>query len=66
MNFNELLSFAKVYSVVMGYAPPQSVSKYEKEMCIELLKYIANNKEDWSPEQKNIYKLLADVVKYSI
>lgn len=63
LNFFELMSFAKLFSVAMGYAPPQSVSKQEYDMCVEILKRNADNQIYWTQEQKQTYKLCADIVK---
>ena len=66
MDLNELMCFAKVYSVVMGLASPMSVSKREIDVAIEALKKNADNRWDWTQEQKDLYKLMLDFAKQNL
>lgn len=63
VSFAEMLGFAKVYSAVCGLSSPASVSKYEKDLAAEALKKMADNRNDWTHEQKESYKCLVDFVK---
>lgn len=63
MNFFESICISKLYAIVMGFAPIQSISKPEVEIAAECLKRMADNKYYWTQEQKDLYKLLVDYVK---
>ena len=60
---DEMICFARVLSVFMGVLSPVDVSNHEKELAIEAMKKMADYRNDWSQEQKDIYKTLADFVK---
>ena len=66
MNFNDFVSFAKVYNAVMNPQLRNTVSNVEVETTVEILKKMADNRKDWSDDQKEVYKLLADYVKEHI
>ena len=66
MNFNDFVSFAKVYNAVMNPQMRNNVSNAEVEVTVEILKKMADNRNDWSDDQKEVYKLLADYVKERI
>lgn len=63
LTFGEMIGFAKVYSVCLGALSPSTVSKQEKELAVEAMKKIADDRRDWTEEQKMLYKALADYVK---
>ena len=66
MNFLDFISFAKVYNAVMNPQYRGSVSNTEVEITVEILKKMADNRNDWSDDQKEVYKLLADFAKERI
>ena len=66
MNFYEYFSFAKVYNAAMNPQYRNTVSKKEIETTVEILKKMADNRSDWSDDQKEAYKLLADFAKERI
>ena len=66
MTFYEMICFAKVYNAVMNPQFRGSVSKEEVEITVEILKKMADNRNHWSVEQKEVYKLLADFSKKRI
>ena len=66
MNFIDFISFAKVYNAVMNPQLRSSVSKADVESTLEILKKMADNRKDWSDNQKEVYKLLADFAKERI
>ena len=66
MNFIDFISFAKVYNAVMNPQLRSSVSKADVESTLEILKKMADNRKDWSDDQKEVYKLLADFAKERI
>jgi len=39
---------------------------FSTDMTIEILKKMADNRNDWSDDQKEVYKLLADFAKERI
>lgn len=63
MKFYEMICFAKVYNVVYGYSSPSTVSRHDVNIAIEVLKKMADDRYDWSQEQKDCYKLIADFAK---
>ena len=44
-------------------ASPSSASKREKDLAVEAMNKMADNRNDWTQEQKEIYKAIADLVK---
>lgn len=66
MNFYDFLSFAKVYNAAMNPQLRNSISNAEIEITVEILKKMADNRCDWSDDQKEVYKLLADFAKERI
>lgn len=63
MTFYEAICFAKVYGAAMGQLPFESVSNREKEITAEVLKKMADQRNDWPDELKGNYKLIVDYVK---
>lgn len=63
ITIEELVCFTKVLSVFMGVMSPAEVSRQEKELAIEAMKKMAENRDDWTHEQKEAYKVLANIVK---
>ncbi len=66
MTFFELNCYAKVYNAALGYIDRNSVTRQEVEVTMELLKKMADNRDDWTDEEKEVYKALADYVKKRI
>ena len=60
---DEMICFARVLSVFIEGLSPADVSNHEIELAIEAMKKMADYRYDWSHEQKDIYKTLADFVK---
>ena len=63
MTPEEMISLTKVLSVFMGSSSPTCVSNSEKTLAVEALKKLADKRNDWTQEQKYVYKALADIVK---
>ena len=63
MTFEEIVSFAEVFSVFTGLASPMSVTKQEKALAFEAMKKLADRRNDWTQEQKDLYKALAEIAK---
>lgn len=63
MEFYEMICFAKVYNVVCGYSSPSTVSRHDVEIAIEVLKKMADDRNDWTQEQKDCYKMIANFGK---
>ena len=63
LTFEEMICFAKIYSVFAGMASPESISKLEKDLAFEAMKKIAYNRDDWTLEKKELYKALVDIAK---
>ena len=66
MTFYELICFAKVYNAAFGITDRQTVSNHEVDVAIELLKNNADNRSDWTQEQRETYKAIADYAKNQI
>ena len=66
MTLYEMICFAKVYNAAMGFVDRRTVSVQEVDVVIELLKKNADNRSDWTQEQKDIYKAMADYTKERI
>ena len=63
MNFFEMLCFAKLFSAVMQGNPIRSISSMELDAASEALKQITDQRQDWTQEQKEIYKMMVDCAK---
>lgn len=63
ITFFELVSFAKAFSKVFAIDRQVSVTKEEEKAAIEALKKMSENRDDWTQEQKEIYKAFADLAK---
>lgn len=63
MSFYEMICFAKVYNAAFGVPSPSPVTKQDIEITIEILKKMADNRNDWTQQEKESYKLLADFAK---
>lgn len=63
MTLYEMICFAKVYNAALGLPDKRSVTTQEIDIVIELLKKNADNRIDWTQEQKDIYKAIADYAK---
>lgn len=61
MNFYEALCFAKLFERAIG--GQVSMSEIEKEVACESLKRMADQRNDWTEEQKNYYKMMVDFSK---
>lgn len=63
MTLYEMICFAKVYNAALGLTDRRTVSSQEIDVVIELLKKNADNRNDWTQEQKDTYKAIADYAK---
>lgn len=63
MNFYESICFSRVHAAFCGLIPKQQVSEAEYEVAFECLKKMAENRYDWTDEQKEQYKALVDYCK---
>ena len=59
----ELSCYNKVLGAALGKVDRSTVTKQEFDITVELLKKNADNRSDWTEEQKRDYKILADYVK---
>jgi hypothetical protein len=60
---NELNCYNKVLGAALRKVDRSTVTKQEFDITVELLKKNADNRSDWTEEQKRDYKILADSVK---
>lgn len=63
MTFIESICIAKVYAVALGLSPRNSITKEEKNMAAFALKRVADQSPCWTQHQREMYKLLVDIVK---
>lgn len=63
MTFYQLTCYTKTYNAAMGYIDRRSVTQQEIEVAIEVLKKLADERDDWTDEQKELYKSIADIAK---
>ncbi len=62
MDFYELISVAKLFSSVMQ-GKSISMSSKEMDVACEALKKATDNRQDWTWEQKKLYKAMVDYAK---
>lgn len=63
MNFSDMLSLAKLFTLATNSTATLTMSSEELEVACEVLKKLADEKAIWSQEQKEYYKLLVDYAK---
>lgn len=61
MNFFEIISLAKVFSQISN--GNMTLSELELETASRALKQLGDNRQDWSTQQKEIYKSMVDYAK---
>ncbi len=63
MTFDQVLSLAKIINAIYNNNSSVKVTKRDKEIAAESLKLLADQRCDWTQEQKELYKVLVDYVK---
>ncbi len=63
MTFYQLTCYTKIYNAAIGYIDKRLVTQQEIEVAIEVLKKLADERDDWTDEQKELYKFIADISK---
>ena len=63
ITFFELLSFAKAFSKTFAVDQRVSMTKEEAKDAFDALKKMNENRIDWTQEQKEVYKAVADLAK---
>lgn len=66
ISFYEIVSFAKMFSYAFAIDRNIPVTQHEQEAAIELLKKVSDRRADWTQEQKEIYKIMADITKETL
>ena len=61
MTINEILIFAKILAFASGDRTV-NVTDLDKKMAADALKRMADQRMDWTGQQREQYKLLVDVV----
>jgi len=56
----------RVYNAALGIIDRREITKQEIDIAIEILKKSADNRNDWSQQQKEACKSLADFAKEQI
>ena len=62
MTYEQMCIF-KIFCTAMGMMDRKSITNAEMEVAYEALKYMADQRYDWTDQQKNTYKFLADFAK---
>ena len=62
-NFFEVISLAKLFSRTIGGNNNISMSDVEFEAAAELLKKLGSDRQDWTTQEKEIYKAMVDFAK---
>lgn len=62
MTINEILLFAKILAFASGDRSV-TVTDLDKEMATEALKRMADQRMDWTEQQREQYKLLVEFVE---
>ena len=63
MTINEQLCITKLFFTAMGMISSNTISRPEIEIACEALKQAADQRNDWSDQQKEMYKWLVDWAK---
>lgn len=63
MTISEQLCITKLFFTAMGMMPSNMISQPEMEIACEALKQAADQRCDWSDQQKEVYKWLVDWAK---
>ena len=63
MTIYEQLCITKLFYLSIGMIEPATVSKAELEIACEALKHLADQRYDWTGQQKAFYKFLVDYKK---
>jgi hypothetical protein len=58
-DFGKIISLAKVFTMAMSNRP-FTISGEERDAAFEGLKVLAEHRNGWSEEQKEIYKIMVD------
>ena len=61
MTFFDMVSFAKLFSRVAG--GNMTMSDAEMEAASEVLKKFADRNSNWTPMQRDLYKIMVDAAK---
>ena len=63
MSFQEMICFAKLFSQAFTFGKGVSMSNVELEVASETLKNMADSRDDWTQEEKDIYSMMVDIAK---
>ncbi len=66
MTPHEEYCVTRVYNAALGIIDRKTITKHEIDITIEILKKYADDRDDWTDDQKEAYKLLADYAKEQI
>ena len=66
MTPHEEYCVARVYNAALGIIDRKTITKHEIDTTIEILKKYADDQGNWTDDQKEAYKLLADYAKEQI
>ena len=66
MTPHEEYCVARVYNAALGIIDRKTITKHELDITIEILKKYADDQGNWTDDQKEVYKLLADYAKEQI
>ncbi|MBQ8329597.1 MAG: hypothetical protein IJX83_08270 [Lachnospiraceae bacterium] len=53
----------RLFSIAMGIMAPNTITKVEVDIACEALKNMADQRQDWTEQQRGMYKWLVDCAK---
>ncbi len=63
MKIDEILLFAKILAYVFGDRSV-TITGIEMEMAADALRRLADQRLDWTQEQREQYKAMVDIIRY--
>lgn len=63
MTFSQMIGFSKLFVIALGLDCNMSINRAELKSACEMLKIMADERNDWDAAQKEIYKVMVDTAK---
>lgn len=63
MSVYEQLCVTKLLFISMGAIAPNAITSFERDVACEAIKRMADQRQDWTPQQREFYKWLVDYAK---
>ena len=62
-NDYDYIRASRLFSIAMGIMAPNTITKVEVDIACEALKNMADQRQDWTEQQRGMYKWLVDCAK---